>query len=102
MADATDTRPDIDPDRAGFTLAVQAAGVIAGTVIDLVGAIGRIILANLMPDCAPRSTSARYNEPYRNTTPERPISIRPGRKPPPASSDILAPPSPSTSQPSPN
>jgi hypothetical protein len=58
MADATDTRPDIDPDRAGFTTAlhtardqvIHAAGVIADTVIDLVGAIGRMILANLLPD----------------------------------------------------
>jgi hypothetical protein len=58
MADATDTRPGIDPDRAGFTTAlhaardqiVQAAGIIADTVIDLVGAIGRLVLANLMPD----------------------------------------------------
>jgi len=25
MADATDTRPDIDPDRAGFTIAPHAA-----------------------------------------------------------------------------
>lgn len=48
----------VDPDRASFTIAVntardqliQAAGVIADTVIDLVGVIGRQILANLMPD----------------------------------------------------
>lgn len=58
MTDATDTRPGIDPDRAGFTIAlhaardqvVQAAGVIAGTSIDLAGAIGRAVLANLLPD----------------------------------------------------
>lgn len=58
MADATGTRPDIDPDRASFTtalntardLVIQAAGVIAGTVIDLVGTIGRRVLADLMPD----------------------------------------------------
>lgn len=58
MADATDTRPGIDPDRAGFTIAlhaardqiVQAAGVVADAVIDLVGAIGRLVLANLLPD----------------------------------------------------
>lgn len=58
MADATDTRPDIDPDRASFTIAlhaardqlIQAAGVIADTAIDLVGEIGRLVLNNLMPD----------------------------------------------------
>ncbi|GAA4847628.1 IS4 family transposase [Kitasatospora terrestris] len=58
MADATGTRPEIDPDRAGFTIAlntardlvIQAAGVIADTVIDLVGTIGRRVLADLMPN----------------------------------------------------
>jgi hypothetical protein len=58
MADATDTQPDIDPDRASFTIAlhaardqlVQAARVIADTVIDLVGGIGRLVLASLLPD----------------------------------------------------
>jgi hypothetical protein len=58
MSDATGTRPDVDPDRAGFTIAwqaardqlVQAAGVIADTVIDLVGTIGRHVLAGLLPD----------------------------------------------------
>jgi len=58
MADATTSQPDIDPDRASFTIAlnaardllIQAAGILAGTVIDLVGRIGRLVLANLMPD----------------------------------------------------
>lgn len=58
MADATLTQPDTDPDRAGFTIAwqaardqvIQAAGVIADTVIDLVGTIGRHVLDNLLPD----------------------------------------------------
>ena len=57
MTDATDTQPGTDPDRASFTIAlnaardqvVQAAGVIADTVIDLAGTIGRLILANLLP-----------------------------------------------------
>jgi hypothetical protein len=57
MADATSTRPGTDPDRASFTIAyqtardqlIQAANVIAGTVIDLVGTIGRHVLAHLMP-----------------------------------------------------
>jgi hypothetical protein len=58
MADATSARPGTDPDRASFTIAlnaardqlIQAAGIIADTVIDLVGKIGRLVLANLMPD----------------------------------------------------
>ena len=44
MADATTTQPGLNPDRASFTIAlnaardlvVQAAGIIAGTTIDLV------------------------------------------------------------------
>ena len=58
MVDATDSLPGLDPDRASFTTAlntardqlIQAAGVLADTVIDLVGAIGRAVLAHLLPD----------------------------------------------------
>lgn len=58
IADATIGRPDLDPDRGSFTIAlnaardqlVQAAGVIAGTAIDLVGVIGHRVLDNRMPD----------------------------------------------------
>jgi hypothetical protein len=58
MADATSTQPNVDPDRASFTIALQtardqlvkAAGVLAATTIDLVGTIGRHVLDNLMPD----------------------------------------------------
>lgn len=57
IADATSTQPGTDPDRASFTIAwqaardqlVQASNVIAGAVIDLVGTIGRHVLADLMP-----------------------------------------------------
>ncbi|MGW3513348.1 transposase [Streptomyces sp. NPDC000994] len=57
MADATGTRPGTDPDRASFSIAWQAArdqvilaaGVIADTVIDLAGTIGRYVLAALLP-----------------------------------------------------
>ena len=57
MAEATSTRPGTDPDRAGFTVAwqaacdqvIQAAGVIADTTIDLAGTIGRHVLAALLP-----------------------------------------------------
>jgi hypothetical protein len=58
MTDATDSRPGTDPDRASFTTAlntarnqlIQAAAVIADTVIDLVGVIGRAVLAHLLPE----------------------------------------------------
>ncbi|WP_405606466.1 transposase [Streptomyces sp. NBC_00076] len=57
MADATSTRPGTDPDRAGFSIAWQAArdqlilatGIMTGTVIDLAGTIGRHVLASLLP-----------------------------------------------------
>jgi hypothetical protein len=57
MADATNTRPEVDPDRASFSIAyqtardqlIQATNVIADTVIDLAGTIGRHILADLLP-----------------------------------------------------
>lgn len=57
IADATESVPGADPDRASFSVAlqaardqvVQAANVIAGTTIDLVGAIGRAVLDHLMP-----------------------------------------------------
>jgi hypothetical protein len=58
MVDATDSRPGLDPDRASFTTALNtardqiilAAGVIADTIIDLIGVIGEQVLANLLPD----------------------------------------------------
>jgi hypothetical protein len=58
MTDATDSVAGLDPDRASFSTAlnaardqiIQAAGVIADTVIDLVGVIGRHVLAALLPE----------------------------------------------------
>jgi Insertion element 4 transposase N-terminal/Transposase DDE domain len=57
LADAASTVPGTDPDRASFTIALNAArdqvilaaGVIAGASIDLAGRIGRLVLASLMP-----------------------------------------------------
>ena len=59
ITDAIDAHGgDIDPDRGSFTIALSAArdmltlaaGIIADTVIDLAGAIGRRVLDNLLPD----------------------------------------------------
>ncbi|GLV79376.1 IS4 family transposase [Streptomyces hygroscopicus] len=58
IADATSTHTGTDPDRASFSIAlntardllVQAAGVFNDTTVDLVGTIGRRVLADLMPD----------------------------------------------------
>jgi hypothetical protein len=63
MVDATDSRPGLDPDRASFSTAlntardqiIHAAGVITGTIIDLVGTIGAHVLANLLPERRPRT-----------------------------------------------
>jgi transposase IS4-like protein/DDE family transposase len=57
ITDATACVPGTDPDRASFTIAlnaardqlIHAADVIAGTVIDLIGTIGRHVLAALLP-----------------------------------------------------
>jgi hypothetical protein len=57
ISDITLDRPDVDPDRGSFTVAlhaardqlIAAAGVIADTVIDLVGTIGRHVLDDLLP-----------------------------------------------------
>lgn len=57
MTQATDSQPSTDPDRASFTTALETARnhiinahtVIADTTIDLIGHIGRQVLANLLP-----------------------------------------------------
>jgi Insertion element 4 transposase N-terminal/Transposase DDE domain len=58
ITDAIEAAGTTDPDRGSFTIALsaardlltQAANVIAGTIIDLTGAIGRRVLDNLLPD----------------------------------------------------
>jgi hypothetical protein len=66
ISDATLTRPDVDPDRASFTIALNAArdqliaalGVVTDTVIttvDLAGVIGAQVLHHLMPQRRARS-----------------------------------------------
>jgi hypothetical protein len=63
IADATFGHPTATADRAGFTVAlhaardqlIHAAGVIAGTTIDLVGQIGQAVLADLLPPRRPRA-----------------------------------------------
>lgn len=57
MAEATWSRPGLPDDRASFTIAlyaardqvIHAAGVIADSVIDLIGRIGRAVLADPLP-----------------------------------------------------
>lgn len=57
MSDALLHRPDLDPDRASFTVAldtareqlIRAEGIIGRARIDLVGRIGRAVLGRLLP-----------------------------------------------------
>ena len=58
ITDAIEAAGGTDPDRGSFSIALnaardlptQAANVIAGTVVDLIGALGRRVLDNLRPD----------------------------------------------------
>lgn len=71
IADATATVPGTDPDRASFTIAlqtardqvIQAAGVIADTAINLVGAIGRAVLNQPMTARRPRVSPRAVKRP---------------------------------------
>lgn len=85
MVDAAESRPGTDPDRCGFSIAlhtardlvVQAAGITA-CGITLVGAIGRRVLANLLPPRRLRvstrkvtSPISRYNDRLDDGRPDR-------------------------------
>jgi Insertion element 4 transposase N-terminal/Transposase DDE domain len=62
MVTAVESRPDINPDRASFTTALQAArdqlvaadGILPGDELDLLGVIGRAVLDTLLPPRRPR------------------------------------------------
>jgi hypothetical protein len=64
IADAAATVPGADPDRASFTIALNAArdqlilaaGITPGPAADLAGIIGRTVLASLMPARRPRTS----------------------------------------------
>ena len=98
ITDAIEAAGGIDPDRGSFTIALnaardlltQAAGVIAGTVIDLIGAIGRRVLDNLLPDrrlrVSPRIVKRAHLQIPR---PEAPTSTGAATRPP-SSINILA------------
>jgi hypothetical protein len=67
MVDAVETRPGTDPDRASFTTAMEAArdqltaarGICPDGPIDLPGAIGRAVLATLLPARRPRYSARK-------------------------------------------
>jgi Insertion element 4 transposase N-terminal/Transposase DDE domain len=67
MVTAVETRPGTDPDRAGFTTAIEAAkdqltaaqGICPDGPADLPGAIGRAVLATLLPARRPRYSARK-------------------------------------------
>ncbi|MEU5599167.1 IS4 family transposase [Streptomyces sp. NPDC020298] len=73
MVEAAESRPGTDPDRCGFTIAmetardlvVQAAGIItlASTTTDIVGVIGNRVLAQLLPPRRPRISTRKVRFP---------------------------------------
>jgi hypothetical protein len=70
MTDAVESRPGTDPDRAGFTTALQTARtqviLAAGIAPDqpqLVGEIGAAVLDNLLPARRPRVSARKVKSP---------------------------------------
>jgi hypothetical protein len=67
MVTAAETRPGTDPDRASFTTAMEAAkdqltaaqGICPDGPADLPGAIGRAVLATLLPARRPRYSARK-------------------------------------------
>jgi hypothetical protein len=100
MADATSSQPGVDPDRASFTIAlnsardqlIQAAGVIASTTVDLVGGIGRAVLANLLADRRPRVSPRIVKRAISKYNARGPPSTGPATRPPCASTSSPHPP----------
>ena len=89
MVTAVETRPGTDPDRASFTTAMEAAkdqltaaaGICPDGPADLPGAIGRAVLATLLPARRPRFSARKVKCPTsrylnrENGRPPRPAAI---------------------------
>jgi Transposase DDE domain len=105
MADATSTQPGIDPDRASFTIAlqaardqlIQAAGVLATTTVDLAGTIGRAVLDNLLADRRLRVSPRIVKRAISKYNARGPTINRPATRPPSASTSSRRPPDLTTS-----
>ena len=85
MVDAAESRPGTDPDRCGFTIALEAARdavVTATNVVTadpvLVGDIGRTVLAGLLPARRHRFSARKVKSPisryHAHTDPSRPLT----------------------------
>jgi hypothetical protein len=99
ITDAIEATGGLDPGRGSFTIALnaardlltQAADVIAGTVIDLIGAIGRRVPDNLPSTGGYASAPASSNARSPNSRHEDPTSAGAAAKPPSASASLLRP-----------
>ncbi|MBS2967071.1 IS4 family transposase, partial [Actinocrinis puniceicyclus] len=85
MVDAAECAPGTDPDRCGFTIALQAAResvVTAANIVtpdvDLVGDIGRAVLAGLLPARRHRFSARKVKSPisryHAHTDTNRPLT----------------------------
>jgi hypothetical protein len=81
MVTAVESRPGTDPDRASFTTALETAKDLlvnaahATDHVDLVGSIGRAVLADLLPPRRPRTSIRKVKSPlsrYNKKDPYRP------------------------------
>jgi Insertion element 4 transposase N-terminal/Transposase DDE domain len=81
MVTAVESRPGTDPDRASFTTALETAKDLlvnaahATDHVDLVGRIGRAVLADLLPPRRPRTSIRKVKSPlsrYNKKDPYRP------------------------------
>jgi hypothetical protein len=99
ITDAIEAAGGIDPDRGSFTIALsaardlltQAANVIAGTIIDLTGAIGRRVLDNLLPDRRLRVSPRIVKRAISKFQARGPTSTGAATKPPSTSTSLLRP-----------
>jgi hypothetical protein len=85
MVTAAESRPGLDPDRASFTTAlhsardqvVLAAGIIPDEPVDLPGAIGRAVLADLLPARRHRLSARKVKSPVSRYNARPPDDDRP-------------------------
>ena len=93
IADAVGSVPGTDPDRASFAIAletardqvIQAANIIATTVIDLADTIGGRVLGNLTPDRRLRLSPRAVKRPLSRYATRTRKSTAAATKPPSAS-----------------
>jgi hypothetical protein len=86
IADALTGRPDLDPDRASFTIALTTARAqltatagVHGPTVDLRGMIGRRVLAGLLPTRRARTSPRVVKRAISNYTVKAGGRSRPGR-----------------------